>query len=47
MFNTEESIKGFAKSCFEHALQKGMPLLFGTKNTILKSYDGFFRVCSL
>lgn len=43
MYNTEESIKGFAHSCFQYALQKGWPLYLSTKNTILKQYDGRFR----
>jgi isocitrate dehydrogenase len=43
MYNTEESIRGFAKSCFNMALQKKWPLYFSTKNTILKKYDGRFK----
>jgi len=43
MYNTEESIRGFAKSCFNVALQKKWPLYFSSKNTILKKYDGFFK----
>jgi len=42
MFNTDSSIRGFAKSCFEFALAKGWPLYLSTKNTILKKYDGRF-----
>lgn len=42
MYNTDESIYGFAKSCFEYALSKGWPLYLSTKNTILKAYDGRF-----
>lgn len=42
MYNTDESIRGFAKSCFEYALQKKWPLYMSTKNTILKAYDGRF-----
>lgn len=42
MYNTDESIRGFAKSCFEYALQKQWPLYLSTKNTILKVYDGRF-----
>lgn len=42
MFNTEESVRGFAQSCFEYALQKKWPLYLSTKNTILKVYDGMF-----
>lgn len=40
MYNTDESIAGFARSCFEYALAKGWPLYLSTKNTILKAYDG-------
>eukprot|EP00195_Chlamydomonas_chlamydogama_P006415 CAMPEP_0202898750 /NCGR_PEP_ID=MMETSP1392-20130828/7185_1 /ASSEMBLY_ACC=CAM_ASM_000868 /TAXON_ID=225041 /ORGANISM="Chlamydomonas chlamydogama, Strain SAG 11-48b" /LENGTH=419 /DNA_ID=CAMNT_0049584765 /DNA_START=346 /DNA_END=1605 /DNA_ORIENTATION=+ len=42
MYNTEESVRGFAQSCFEYALQKRWPLYLSTKNTILKAYDGMF-----
>ena len=38
MYNTEESIKGFAHSCFQYALMKQWPLYLSTKNTILKKY---------
>lgn len=43
MYNTEESIRGFAHSCFNLALVKGWPLYLSTKNTILKKYDGKFK----
>lgn len=43
MYNTDESIKGFAHSCFNMALEKGWPLYLSTKNTILKKYDGRFK----
>jgi len=43
MYNTEESITGFAHSCFQYALKKGWPLYLSTKNTILKRYDGRFK----
>lgn len=42
MYNTEASIKSFAKSCFEYAIEKNYPLYLTTKNTILKNYDGLF-----
>lgn len=42
MYNTEESIRGFADSCFQYALSRGWPLYLSTKNTILKKYDGKF-----
>lgn len=43
MYNTDESIRGFAHSCFNMALEKGWPLYMSTKNTILKKYDGRFK----
>ena len=43
MYNTDESIKGFAHSCFNMALMKKWPLYLSTKNTILKKYDGRFK----
>ena len=43
MYNVDESIRGFANSCFNMALQKGWPLYLSTKNTILKKYDGRFK----
>jgi isocitrate dehydrogenase len=43
MYNTDESIYGFARSCFNMALQKKWPLYMSTKNTILKKYDGRFK----
>jgi isocitrate dehydrogenase len=43
MYNTDESIMGFARSCFNMALSKKWPLYMSTKNTILKKYDGRFK----
>lgn len=43
MYNTDESIFGFARSCMNQALAKGWPLYLSTKNTILKAYDGRFK----
>jgi len=43
MYNTDESIRGFARACFNQALLKGWPLYLSTKNTILKQYDGRFK----
>ena len=42
MYNTDESISGFAHASFKLALFKEMPLYMSTKNTILKAYDGRF-----
>ncbi|MXO33274.1 isocitrate dehydrogenase (NADP(+)) [Apibacter sp. B2912] len=43
MYNTDESIGGFAHSSFQMALTKKWPLYLSTKNTILKAYDGRFK----
>ena len=43
MYNTDESIRGFAKASFNMALLKKLPLYLSTKNTILKKYDGRFK----
>jgi isocitrate dehydrogenase len=43
MYNLDESIRGFARSCFNYGLQRGWPVYLSTKNTILKAYDGRFK----
>ncbi len=43
MYNTDESIRGFAHSCMKMAIEKKWPLYMSTKNTILKKYDGRFK----
>ena len=43
MFNTDESIRGFAKACMNYGLSRGYPVYLSTKNTILKAYDGRFK----
>jgi isocitrate dehydrogenase len=42
-FNTEDSIRSFAGSCFRMALQRNYPLYFATKSTLLKQYDKLFN----
>ena len=39
MYNTKESIEGFAHSCFRMAIQKKWPLYLSTKNTILAALE--------
>ena len=41
--NTEESIRAFARSCFQYALDVKQDLWFSTKDTISKVYDGEFK----
>lgn len=43
MYNLDESIRGFARACFNYGLVKGWPVYLSTKNTILKAYDGRFK----
>lgn len=43
MHNTEKSIRSFAKSCFNFALDTKQDLWFATKDTISKKYDHTFK----
>ena len=43
MYNLDDSIRGFARACFNYGLQRNYPVYLSTKNTILKSYDGRFK----
>jgi len=43
MYNLDESIREFARACFNYALQRNYPVYLSTKNTILKDYDGRFK----
>ena len=43
MYNLDESISGFAHSCFLYGLDRGYSVYLSTKNTILKAYDGRFK----
>ncbi|MGX9727313.1 MAG: NADP-dependent isocitrate dehydrogenase [Candidatus Electronema sp. VV] len=43
MYNLDESIRGFARSCMNYGLTLGWPVYLSTKNTILKKYDGRFK----
>ena len=43
MYNTDESIREFARASFNYGLEKGFPVYMSTKNTILKAYDGRFK----
>ncbi len=43
MYNKDSSIKSFARSCFNFALEAKEDLWFSTKDTISKSYDHQFR----
>jgi isocitrate dehydrogenase len=43
MYNLDESIIGFARSCLNYGLSRKWPVYLSTKNTILKKYDGRFK----
>ncbi|HKO07878.1 MAG TPA: NADP-dependent isocitrate dehydrogenase [Alphaproteobacteria bacterium] len=43
MYNLDDSIRGFARACFNYGLSRGLPVYMSTKNTILKAYDGRFK----
>lgn len=43
MYNTDESIMGFAHACFQYSLKRNYPMYMSTKNTIMKGYDGRFK----
>jgi isocitrate dehydrogenase len=42
-FNTDASIRSFARSCFTYAVAEKINLWFGTKDTISKKYHARFR----
>ncbi len=41
--NKEDSIRNFARSCFQYAIDMKQDLWFSTKDTISKTYDGYFK----
>ena len=43
MHNCDGSIRSFAHSCFRFALENKIPMIFATKDTISKVYDGRFK----
>ena len=43
MHNCDGSIRSFAHSCFRFALEENLPMIFATKDTISKVYDGRFK----
>jgi len=43
MFNTDASIRDFARASFNYGLERKLPVYLSTKNTILKVYDGRFK----
>ena len=43
MYNTDESIRDFARASLNYGLSRKYPVYLSTKNTILKAYDGRFK----
>ena len=43
MYNLDQSIKDFARSCMNYGLNRKWPVYLSTKHTILKNYDGRFK----
>ena len=44
MYNLDDSIKDFARACFNYGFDTNLPVYLSTKNTILKKYDGRFKI---
>ena len=42
-YNVNDSIRGFARACFNYGLMRHYPVYLSTKNTILKADDGQFK----
>lgn len=43
MHNNQQSIRNFAESCFQYAIEQKRDIWFATKDTISKIYDGEFK----
>ncbi len=43
MYNLDDSIRDFARSCLNYGIVREWPVYLSTKNTILKAYDGRFK----
>ena len=43
MYNLDDSIRDFARSCLNYGILREWPVYLSTKNTILKAYDGRFK----
>ncbi len=43
MYNLDDSIRDFARSCLNYGVLREWPVYLSTKNTILKAYDGRFK----
>ncbi len=43
IYNLDESFREYAQTCLRYGLQRGLPVVFSTKNTVLKLYDERFK----
>ena len=43
MYNTDQSIRNFARLCFEESLNRRLPLKLATKQSFFRQYDARFR----
>ncbi len=43
MYNLDNSIRDFARACFNYGINRQWPVYLSTKNTIMKKYDGRFK----
>jgi isocitrate dehydrogenase len=43
IYNLDESFREYAHACLSYGLARGLPVVFSTKNTVLKIYDERFK----
>jgi isocitrate dehydrogenase len=43
MYNTDDSIRNFARICFDYSLNHNLPLRMAAKQSFLKQYDARYR----
>jgi isocitrate dehydrogenase len=43
IYNLDESFRDYARACLSYGLARGLPVIFSTKNTVLKLYDERFK----
>jgi isocitrate dehydrogenase len=43
IYNLDESFREYARACLSYGIARGLPVVFSTKNTVLKLYDECFK----
>jgi isocitrate dehydrogenase len=43
MYNLDDSFRDYARACLGYGLKRGLPVVFSSKNTVLKLYDERFK----